>query len=393
MLKLATLLLLMLVSFIDAFAQPHQISGYLNRDPSRKEVIVFVHGVIGDAKDTWTNEQTKAYWPSLIRSDETFSAANVWVFSFFSPKLQNAQNVEELARKLGDELRAQDVMKSHDQVFFLAHSMGGLITREMLTQQLPAPNKVPMIYFFGTPSAGADLAGVAAAISSNPQFVNMRPFTRESDVASFSRRWLSTAENPNARYPQKIWSFCAYEIQPVAADKLVVNEGSATFLCSTSPRASLATHITMVKPADRTAEPYGYFVSAYKFSKSSEAKFLASAEALTLHSTSSPGFNTGSLELRVASAGSQPIFVDCNQVETGERRLSIPLKSTERLVAVKPNFEFLSEVQTTALSYTFDPAGSVTVGYRVQGRPASPVSGCSATGRAQVGVQYLIEQR
>jgi len=383
----------MLLACIDASAQPQQTSGYINQDRSRKEVIVFVHGVTGDAKETWTNEQTKAYWPALIRSDETFSAANVWVFNFVSPRLQNAQNVEELARKLGDELRAQDVFRLHDRVFFLVHSMGGLITREMLTQQLPLPDKVPLVYFFGTPSAGADLAGVAAAISSNPQFANMRPFTRESDVASFSRRWLSTAENPKARYPQRIWSFCAYEIQPVAAGKLVVNEGSASFLCTTSPRASLATHVTMVKPADRAAEAYGYFLSAYKFVRSPEAKFLVVAGALTLHSPSVPGFNTSALDLRTASVQGQPILVECNQIETGVRQLSIPLKSTERLVAVKPDFQRLSNIQASELSYSFEPAGLVTIRYRIEGKPARSFNDCRAIGEAQVKFDYMVEQR
>ena len=139
-------------------AQVPSAGGYIDRDFHRKEVIVFVHGVTGDAKDTWTNDTTKTYWPSLLRTDPTFAEANVWVFSYFSPKLKDAQNVEELATKLGDEIRSQDVLMSHEKVYFIAHSMGGLIIREMLTEQLPSPAKVPLIYFFGTPSAGADLA-------------------------------------------------------------------------------------------------------------------------------------------------------------------------------------------------------------------------------------------
>lgn len=383
----------MITVCFNAIAQTQSASGYIKRDLSREDVIVFVHGVTGDARETWTNEKTKAYWPSLVREDEIFSAANVWVFSYFSPKLHNAQNVEELARKLGDEMRAQDVLQSHNRIYFLVHSMGGLITREMLTQQLPPPSKVPLVFFFGTPSAGADGAGVAAAISSNPQFLNMRPFTRESDVASFSRRWLSTAENPNARYPQKIWSFCAYEIEAFAAGKLIVSAGSASFLCSTSPRASQANHVTMVKPADRAAESYQYFVSAYKFSRSPKAQFAANTEAITLHSAAIPGLRTEALELRTAKLSDGPIRVACNQVATGEKQLRLELAKSERLVAVKPTFQYVSDVQATSLSSTFDPSGSITVGFRVQGKPASPFTGCSADGRAQLGVQYLVEQR
>lgn len=393
MIRSLILLVVLYWAYQSAEGQQTSSSAYVKRDSARKEVVVFVHGVTGDAKETWTNEKTKAYWPELLRNDETFANANVWVSSYFSPKLQKAQNVEELATKLGDEMRAQDVFKSHDRVYFIVHSMGGLITREMLTQYLPPANKVPMIFFFGTPSAGADLAGVVAAVSSNPQFANLRPFTRESDVASYSRRWLSTAENPKAQYPQRIWSFCSYEIQAFAAGKLIVNEGSATFLCSTSPRGAMANHVTMVKPDDTTAESYQYFVSAYKFVRSPEARFLAAANAITLHSVATPGIKTDSIQLRTASFSDKAIQVGCNQMLAGEERLHVELAPSQRIVAVEPSFKSTSGLLARSLSSTFDSSGSITVGYVVQGRPAHPVLGCRDSGRAQVGVQYLIEQR
>src|ERR1041384_7667098 len=79
-------------------------SEYIKRDSNRKDVIVFVHGVLGDAKATWNNDDSHAYWPSLVRDDPAFSSANVWVFGYSSPKIKNAQSIEELAQKLGDEL-------------------------------------------------------------------------------------------------------------------------------------------------------------------------------------------------------------------------------------------------------------------------------------------------
>ena len=373
-------------------AQVPTAGGYIDRDTSRKEVIVFVHGLTGDAKDTWTNEKTGAYWPSLLRTDPTFGSANVWVFSYYSPNWNEAQNVEELAIKLGDELRAQDVLKSHERAYFVAHSMGGLITREMLTQQLPSPSNVPLIFFFGTPSAGADLAGVLAAISSNPQFSNLRPFTRESAVASYARRWLATAENPNAGYPQRIWSFCAYEVEPYVAGKLIVNSGSASFLCSTPPRASLANHVSMVKPPDRLSESYQYFVSAYKFSRGPEAKFLSSAKGIPLYSEKTPGLQIDGLELRQAKYTGGPINVGCNKTERGNKKVQLALESSERLVAAKPKFDVLTNVYAGFIESDFGPSGSVNVKYQVIGKKAGALElGCA--GRAELGVQYLIEKR
>lgn len=395
MANIARLLALVVVACITStHAQTESKSGYLQHDPKRKEVIVFVHGVTGDAKETWTHEQTKAYWPSLVREDGEFAAANVWVYSYFSPKLGAAQNISELATKFGDELRAQDVFRSHERMYFLVHSMGGLITREMLAQQLPPPKKVPLIYFFGTPSAGAESAGIVAAVTANPQFENMRPFTRESNVAAFSKRWLATAENASYRYPQRVWSFCAYEIEPFAAGKLIVSQASASFLCSTAPRASVATHVTMVKPASRSSEPYQYFLSAYKFARSEAGRLIASADAITLHSPANPGVRTEGIEVRTAKLGNVYGPVGCSQTSAGKKEFKVDLAPGERLIAVKPALQEKGKLEADLLGWSFDPTGgSITVDYSLRSAPADAIHGCPPVGHAESTVKYLVENR
>ena len=44
-------------------------SDYVRRDAKNAGVIVFVHGLTGDASSTWTNATTKAFWPALIAAD------------------------------------------------------------------------------------------------------------------------------------------------------------------------------------------------------------------------------------------------------------------------------------------------------------------------------------
>lgn len=45
--------------------------GYI-KGPHNEKVLVFIHGVFGGAEKTWTNSQTKAYWPNLIGKDKDF---------------------------------------------------------------------------------------------------------------------------------------------------------------------------------------------------------------------------------------------------------------------------------------------------------------------------------
>jgi hypothetical protein len=41
-------------------------SKYIRHDAKNRQVIVFVHGVMGNSVDTWTNGETKVFWPNLI---------------------------------------------------------------------------------------------------------------------------------------------------------------------------------------------------------------------------------------------------------------------------------------------------------------------------------------
>jgi len=362
-------------------------SWYIEKDSSRREVIVFVHGVTGDSRDTWTNGTTKAYWPSLIRGDgQRFSAANVWIFSYSSPKVHNAQTVSELAIKLSDALA--EVLRDHDRLYFIAHSMGGLIVREMLVlKSLPA-TKVPLIYFYGTPSAGADLAGIAAAISSNPQFENLRPYTRGADVEAYARNWLATAEDPRRRYPQKVWSFCAYEIQGMVGDKVIVPQLSASYLCSTAPRGSLANHATMVKPKSAGDEPYEYFASAYAFARTEAATLVASAGAIRAHSAGKPGIDVTTLEVLTATAAG--IEVPCGQSRTGSVVVPTKAMADKKVLAAVVARSEVQGLRGGKFEAKLLPDG-LFVQYAAAGPSRHPVRGCAATtGRADVQVKYVL---
>src|SRR5260370_32709095 len=56
-------------------------SQYLRRS-NFDTVIVFVHGVFGGARGTWTNPATGAYWPNLLLEDDTFKNIDAYVYSY-----------------------------------------------------------------------------------------------------------------------------------------------------------------------------------------------------------------------------------------------------------------------------------------------------------------------
>src|SRR4030095_2344861 len=73
---------------------------YVRDTGKRSGVIVFVHGVIGNGRLTWTNEKAGTFWPDLLTKDETFNGFNVYVYEYPSPLFRTSLNQDEIAENM-----------------------------------------------------------------------------------------------------------------------------------------------------------------------------------------------------------------------------------------------------------------------------------------------------
>lgn len=240
------------------------VSRYVRGDTKSENVVVFVHGVFGDAVSTWTNPMTKAYWPELLTKDAAFDGVDVFVHSFPSPVLQRSYTVDELADQLRLRLNANNVFEHHKHVIFLCHSMGGLVVRAFLLKYRQHAGQVPMIYFFSTPTTGSGIANLARFISANPQLTDMRKMTTDDPgtLGVWQSQWVSSEYN-------KTDSYCAYELRQTHGMQVVERE-SGTALCNKSYDPMDRDHIGMVKPSNQNDAPYVAFKEAYRQSAADE---------------------------------------------------------------------------------------------------------------------------
>jgi pimeloyl-ACP methyl ester carboxylesterase len=242
-----------LLPLLDGGGSAEAAVSYYARSDQQKGAIVFVHGVMGDARSTWTNTATKANWPELIKRDRRFDGYNIYVFGFPTPAVGRSYSVDELADHMRLVLGQADVL-SHTKLIFVCHSMGGLITRALLLKYRELLPKVGFLYFFSTPTTGSEVANVAALVSQNPQFRNMFPMGENTYIESLQSAWLAA----RIRVP----SYCAYE--RLATNGLdVVTRQSATNLCTEALNPVLADHISIVKPSGPTDVPYLAFAAAF----------------------------------------------------------------------------------------------------------------------------------
>ena len=71
--------------------------------------VVFVHGLGGSARETWTHYPSNTFWPTLLHEDDGFANVRVSTFGYdakfgniFAPK--NTLDISDFAKQLLDGL-------------------------------------------------------------------------------------------------------------------------------------------------------------------------------------------------------------------------------------------------------------------------------------------------
>jgi pimeloyl-ACP methyl ester carboxylesterase len=236
---------------------PEVNSGYVTEGSHNKlAVVVFVHGIFGTKDDTWLSANHNATFPQLLATDPAVKdKTDVFVFEYFTPKFGAAPSIVDLADQLRGDLDDHHVLEDHQKIAFLAHSMGGLVVREYLLNHQDRIGKVPMVFFYATPTNGAEMARVGQLVSVNPQLRGMVPIEGNDLLQAIQSGWM------NSDKAKSIASFCGVEELPTAGI-MIVTRSSATSLCNQPLDPFSASHIDIVKPSNREDPRYTRFVSA-----------------------------------------------------------------------------------------------------------------------------------
>ena len=238
---------------LGSFSEAQTAPSWVRKSPQNHGVIVFVHGIMGDGRSTWTSGN--AYWPEMITHDHTFDGQDVYVYHYSSPPFHQAFSIDQLAENMRLLLRTDGVL-SHDEITFVCHSMGGIVTRAfILRNRSEVAKKIRLLYFFATPTTGNSYAQVARLFSDNPQFKQLLPLNNaDSFLASQQSDWVDAKLS--------LRSYCGYETQGVHGE-IIVERDSATNLCSEHIDPIDADHITIVKPKDTSSTPYRALAGAF----------------------------------------------------------------------------------------------------------------------------------
>ncbi|GAB3714598.1 hypothetical protein GCM10027598_22860 [Amycolatopsis oliviviridis] len=247
--------------------------------------VVFVHGLDGDARESWSAGTSDSFWPEWLA--EEVGGLAVWSLGYDAASsgwLGHAMPIQDRAINLLARLENDGI--GQRPLCFVTHSMGGLVVKEMLLHAAESRSGYAEfatatrgVVFLATPHTGSDVATKAIVKALGVVFrrtVAVGALERNSaHLRQLNTRYRNWATDPQVRIGHKIF----YETRSTRGVH-VVDAGSADpGIPGQTPIPVDANHIEICKPVERNDLVYGQI-----------KRFVAGiAEAVKAGGTAPPG--------------------------------------------------------------------------------------------------------
>lgn len=123
---------------------------------------MFLHGVNGDWRSTWTNAKTAMFWPQALAQATSWSTYSVQ-FDAHTNRGGTTMPLQERAASIAELLRDSPELRGKD-IAIVAHSFGGIVAKQMVRhihgrdRFHDLGERLAGVVFVATPHSGADIA-------------------------------------------------------------------------------------------------------------------------------------------------------------------------------------------------------------------------------------------
>lgn len=206
----------------------------------RDSVLVFIHGWHGDTQKTW--EQ----FPKLACDDARFARTEIVSLGYPTYMKQSGYTVVETAMWIHKSLADRMALQAEEKLAVVAHSMGGLIAREIaLVHPISSVGgRIVGITTIASPHNGALVGAIATALNVSPKLTSDMKHG-SSMLAALHARW--NGFDRKLRPPLVCFG---------SLDDKVVTTDSAFFQCDEHYKFQQWGHSEMVKPKSRDDARY-----------------------------------------------------------------------------------------------------------------------------------------
>jgi tetratricopeptide (TPR) repeat protein len=238
-------------------------SCFYQEDPqhANTKLIIFVHGVFGSQSTTWGNPNDKNFWPKLILKDIRFvKGFDIYLINYRTPYIQEAPNIHEIAGNELGKLDSRGLFSRYQEIHFITHSMGGLVTKSMLTrlnrgEDIKKLRKVTSVVYLATPAQGARSAELGAWFSLNPQLNDLARAHVNTYIQSLEDQWVQLIEDRDKARGEFPRAYCSYETVRVGPLVIVPRELAAS-RCDGPLYPMPFNHLDITEPTTMDDDPY-----------------------------------------------------------------------------------------------------------------------------------------
>lgn len=163
---------------------------YLHQIKSNEanDSIIFVHGLFGDSTKTWKGRGMEFSLPEIIKNDAALDRFNIYSFSYDSSFSRIKYDFREIASLLYSEIEARI---PHSNLYFIAHSMGGLIVQQYIVDQIEKGydsifRRLKGIIYLSVPFDGSVYGNLFSKL--NKQVNTLKVFSK--DIVELKNLWM-----------------------------------------------------------------------------------------------------------------------------------------------------------------------------------------------------------
>ncbi|HAT1543784.1 ABC-three component system protein [Aeromonas hydrophila] len=218
------------------------IFSYYKKSDNCNNLILFIHGFTGDARYTWENKNGNMFPQMLLETpyiQENFDVASYsyfttlldtfaktkeryrWIKSIISNRTHVKErnlDIDELSNILRNHLRI--TLSQYDNIYIIAHSMGGLITKSLISNEIRESGytKIKLFLSLAVPHQGSDISVFGGMISGNLQIDNLNPVNEF--INRLNQRWVNLESKPTTKYFYGSYDVIVTKHSAVAIDNI-----------------------------------------------------------------------------------------------------------------------------------------------------------------------------